>query len=387
MDPFFRSKEWSPSGIYREATDPQGSPAEIPIVLQYCADCGFIRQSPSHRLRLDYDKIARSTAKQLPDYASDIIASLASLALRQGDAVLEVGCNDGTFLGALRSAGFEALTGVEPSRDLAEAGRAMGHEVICDYFGIRAATSLLRDRAPFRAVICRHTLEHVPDITDLLAGIAQALAPGGVAFIEVPDTDWVISELFAHEIWDEHIGYFRARSLSLALLRHGLTPVRMERQRFRDTRNLLCWAIKAPSDHASATVFPDVTEMVDVSQFQRRWDAFAARLRQQLETAAGPFMAIGAAHNQMNFLNYADLDDRIDVLIDDDPRKAGRYAQLARLVPIKASAEVLAACRRGTLICTGFPYPEWERRLCEALAPRGVTICHPYERRPETEPS
>jgi SAM-dependent methyltransferase len=331
---------------------------------------------------LDYGEIERDTARQLPDYSDEILGSLADFGVAPDDLVIEVGANDGTFLRALGAAGYRRLIGVEPSRRLAARAAAAGLTIHNDFFGRACAADLIARHGLARAVICRHTLEHVPDIGDLTAGLAAILAPGGLCFIEVPDTDWIVSQLFAHEIWDEHISYFRAESLTRLAGTVGLTPVRLKRTRFRDTCNLLCWSVRGPIPPGMVQdLMANATSPADLMDFQSRWDAFAARLRHLVDAAARPIVAIGASHIQLNFLNFAGLDGCIDLLIDDDPVKAGHCAPLASAVPIHLTSDVLASLRTGTVLRTAFPYPAWEGRICTALAPYGVGVITPYSLR------
>lgn len=374
--PFFRAREWSVSGHYPSTPTKPANP--VAIELEACRSCGLIRQAPDRIVPLSYDQIVRDTAKQLPDYAKRIISSLSEHGVAKDDLVIEVGANDGTFLTELRNAGYRNLLGVEPSHQLAEAATNSGLKILNDYFDRRLAHQILASHGPSRAVICRHTLEHVPDIHELTGGIANLLGSGGVSFVEVPDTDWVITQLFAHEIWDEHVSYFRPQSLSRLLERAGLQPVRLERVRFRDTRNLLCWSVRQPTSPLLRSLAEDETTLADVDHFQARWDAFSASLRARIAAAPRPVIAIGASHIQLNFLNFTGLDD-IDVLIDDDSAKAGRYAPLARHVPVRTTADVLATTRNGTLLRTAFPYPDWQDRICSSLFPHGVGSIEPYD--------
>jgi 2-polyprenyl-3-methyl-5-hydroxy-6-metoxy-1,4-benzoquinol methylase len=374
--PFFRAREWSVSGHYPSTATRPARP--VAIELEVCRSCGLIRQVPDRLVPLNYDQIIRGTAKQLPDYAQRIISSLSEHGVGKNDLVVEVGANDGTFLKELRNSGYSNLLGVEPSRQLVETAASYGFTVLNDYFDRRLAQRILASHGPARAIICRHTLEHVPDIHELTSGIADLLASDGVSFVEVPDTDWVITQLFAHEIWDEHVSYLRAESLARLLERAGLQPVRLERVRFRDTRNLLCWSVRQPATSLLRSLAEDETTPADVDRFQTRWDAFSALLRARVAAAPRPVIGIGASHIQLNFLNFTGLDD-IDVLIDDDSSKAGRFAPLAKQVPIRTTADVVANTRKGTLLRTAFPYPDWQERICNSLIPFGVGSIEPYD--------
>jgi 2-polyprenyl-3-methyl-5-hydroxy-6-metoxy-1,4-benzoquinol methylase len=373
---FFRAQEASVTGLYFDQPTPT-EPATIE--LEYCKSCGFIRQVPDRMIRLNYERIGRRTAQQLPPYTADILSSLSRFGVNGDGFILEVGANDGTFLKELRAQGYLNLVGVEPSRQLADATRKAGFDIRDAYFDQKLAADIRKDRGGARAVICRHTLEHVPDIVEFTRAVAAVLAADGVAVIEVPDADWLVTRLFAHEIWDEHISYFRPRSLAALLGHCGLRPVRLERIRLRDTRNLLCWSVPASANATAPSATEDEAGFEAVEQFEARWDAFAGRLRSIVLASPRPVIAIGAAHPQLNFLNFAGLGAAVDMLTDDDEAKAGRFAPLAKAVPIRTTSEVLATVRQGTLLRTGFPYPAWEERIDHALAAYNVRSIKPYD--------
>jgi hypothetical protein len=375
---FFRAREASVSGLY--LAEPIAPTKPVTIELEYCKTCGLIRQVPGKAIYLDYDRIQRGTAQQLPTYAVDIIASLSELGVSRDDFILEVGANEGTFLRELQSHGYRNLLGIEPSKLLAEISKQSGLEIRNTYFDRGLAAKIRAARGPARAVICRHTLEHVPDIFELVRGIAEVLSEGGLCFIEVPDTDWVVTNLFAHEIWDEHISYFRPQCLARLIENCGLKPVRLERMTFRDTRNLLCWSTPASAPVANAAhLVGDEADFHALERFQGNWDAFSERLRSLVFASPKPIIGIGAAHIQFNFLNFTGLGEAVDALIDDDQSKAGRFAPLARPVPIRSTSEILATVRSGTLLRTAFPYPDWENRIDSALRLYGVHSIKPYE--------
>jgi 2-polyprenyl-3-methyl-5-hydroxy-6-metoxy-1,4-benzoquinol methylase len=375
---FFRAREASVSGVY--LAEPVVPTEPTTIELEYCKTCGLIRQVPGQTIRLNYDRIVRGTAQQLPTYSADILSTLTELGVQPDDFILEVGANDGTFLRELQGQGYRNLLGIEPSKQLADTSRKSGLEILDTYFDRRLAAEIRAAQGPARAVICRHTLEHVPDIFELAKGIAEVLSEDGLSLIEVPDTDWVVTNLFAHEIWDEHISYFRPRSLAKLVENCGLKPIRLERIRFRDTRNLLCWSTPAAARVSrSSCVVEDEASFECLERFQQRWDAFSTRLLSLVNAGPKPIVGIGAAHIQLNFLNFTGLGTSVDTLIDDDKFKTGRFAPLTKSVPIRSTAEILATMRSGTLLRTAFPYPSWEDRIEEALRIHGVGCIKPYD--------
>src|SRR6202020_730496 len=164
--PFFHGREWSTTGRYLDAPEKQGQ--SVAVELEYCQSCGLIRQAAGKIVHLDYVHIERGTAKQLPEYSARIIASLSEFGVSPDDLLVEVGANDGTFLKELRGSGFRKLVGVEPSKHLAEISSNAGFDIVNGYFDRELAASISRSHGQARAVICRHTLEHVPNIRELV---------------------------------------------------------------------------------------------------------------------------------------------------------------------------------------------------------------------------
>ncbi len=367
------------SGIF--LTDPSEATSRADLILDYCQRCGLATKASGIGLDLDYAAIDRATAQQMPDYADMIVDWLLSEGVARNGQIIEVGANDGSFLSYLAERGFTSLRGIEPSLALAGVARARGFEIDNGYCTTATAASLVAGSGPASAVVCRHTLEHVPAPSDMLHAIATLLGPGGLALIEVPDFTGVIDNLTVHEIWDEHVTYFSRGNLSAALCRHGFDVVRCRSIPFRDTHNLVALA-RRTSDSVpqvgAAAAYLDDTISAGCASLASRWNAVKARHEGAAPHWPRPVMAIGASHIQTNFIHFAGLAGVVDALIDDDPLKAGTYVMLDAPRPVLTTAHVLATLRSGTLLRTAFPYPAWMDRLCTPLRAHGVTIVDPY---------
>ena len=366
------------SGIYLD--NAAHSVARFDLRLGFCDSCGLVSRSGAQGAVIDYAAVDRATARQMPDYAPALAQALRRAGLGSTAAIVEVGCNDGSFLAFLAGNGFTRLAGIEPSRHLAGIAAARGLAIEIGYCTAARAGDLASRRGPIDAVVCRHTLEHVPEPADLLEAIARLLRPGGLALIEVPDFDWVLETLAVHEVWDEHVSYFSAANLSAALARHGLEVLSCDRIRFRDTRNLVALARRAaaPLPELHRPPQEQASTIAGCATLADRW----ARLTRGLAAAAlswpRPVVAIGASHIQSGFIHFAELSGVVSALIDDDPRKAGRFVMLDAPRPVISTAEALATIRRGTVLRTAFAYPAWMDRIAEGLAPHGVSIVDPY---------
>ena len=367
------------SGTYLESHS-----ADFPKIhhaYEFCASCCLIRQKNIESASHDYTHIPRATTRQFPKYIDAIVDSLKLHGVSGSDLVIEVGSNDGGFLDRLASAGFSNLLGIEPSIACAGLSLAKGHKVITKHWDAETAATVLQQHGPARAVICRHTLEHVPRPLEFLQAIRSVLAPDGIAFIEVPDARPITHDLRGHELWDEHLHIFTPANLQLIMRRAGFSILRCNAWPERSDINLLLWG-KAdaglsqnnPPDFAAAPA----SEIQLCREFEERWKAFSSRLQADSSSWPRPVYMLGASHPQTNFIHFTGLENSIDAFIDDNPAKVNLLIPLARSVPIFPASKLLEGPAPGTIIRGAFGYEDWMDRATASLSCGLAMVARPY---------
>lgn len=111
------------------------------------------------------------------------------------NSLIEVGCGKGFFFEMLQAMGIE-ITGFDPAYE----GR--NPSVIKRYF--EPGTGIRAD-----GIILRHVLEHVMNPVQFLQKIKDANAGNGRIYIEVPCLDWMRERRAWFDIFYEHVNYFR----------------------------------------------------------------------------------------------------------------------------------------------------------------------------------
>ena len=98
----------------------------------------------------------------------------------RGKAVLDLGCAGGFMAEAIAQRGAN-VTGIDPAADAVDAARrhAAGAGLSIRY-DTGVGEALPYPDASFDAVVCVDVLEHVSDLTRVLAEIARTLRPGGM---------------------------------------------------------------------------------------------------------------------------------------------------------------------------------------------------------------
>ncbi len=166
---------------------------------------------------------ASGTSRSLKRYFDRYAAELAE---RFGaDArVLEVACNDGSFLDSLQARGMRNLKGVDPARNIVELARARGLDVDAAFFD----PSYARGHTPrYDLVIGQNVLAHTPDPLGLLQAAAAMLAQGGEIHIQTSQANMLFNGEF-DTVYHEHYSFFGAHSMRELARRAGLVLVHID---------------------------------------------------------------------------------------------------------------------------------------------------------------
>lgn len=117
------------------------------------------------------------------------LALLDAISPLRGEAVLDVGCGDGSYTERLAE-GFDRIAGVEvePAR-LGRFQERVADRPDADRFDLRveSAEALSDGEATYDAVVAIETLEHVVDAEAAVAEVFRVLRPGGHFHITVPN--------------------------------------------------------------------------------------------------------------------------------------------------------------------------------------------------------
>jgi SAM-dependent methyltransferase len=167
-----------------------------------------------------------------------------------GGRLVDLGTGFGHFLDGMRARGWQ-VAAVEGAAAAAERLRARGIEL---YFGTSPEVALPQRR--FDAAVASSVLEHVDDPVGVLRQIHDALRPGGLALVRVPNLDLfslflplrrfeqsagcrALLRVLRREIMDEenlfhvidppgHLYGFTRRTLAAAMQRAGFREIRIE---------------------------------------------------------------------------------------------------------------------------------------------------------------
>jgi SAM-dependent methyltransferase len=139
--------------------------------------------------------------------------------------VLDVGTGGGELLAGFHKLGWET-TGIEPYCEPSALAEELGLDIRREPFELAELPASRYD-----LVLLSHVLEHMHDPLAGLRKAATLLAPGGLAYVEVPNYDSLCRRIFgprwAHFEAPRHLSQFTPRTVSLLAKAAGLRLVKV----------------------------------------------------------------------------------------------------------------------------------------------------------------
>ena len=343
--------------------NPIQRPPKIELSFEYCNKCAFIRQKSFKELH-NYSEDERKTKHLSPDYSIKIVESLHKKGIKNNNLIVDIGCNDGSFLDVLSKSGFKNLLGIEPSISCSKICVSKGYKTENRYFNKKEADKIKEKYGLVDVVVCRHVLEHIKDPFQFITAIKKIMKRNGIFFIEIPNANNIIYNLKAYDLWDEHLNHFTPNNLENIILRENLKSNKVLIKSYVSTNTILLWG---SINYGKRELLKDCSKDVErCKKFNKNWEDFSKKLLKKIKKTKKPIIGIGAAHPQTNFLIFSGIEDYVSKLIDDDPNKFEKYAFAPNPIPIISTQKILKSNFSGTILKTAFGYDSWMNKICNS---------------------
>ena len=318
----------------------------FPFALHLCRDCGLLQILEPIDPAILYSGFNYNFSSWKPEPHRD--AELDSImAAGPYGSVVEIGCNDGLFLDALRARGIEKAVGVEPNPVAGKIARERGLEVVGGMLDDARCAEVLERHGRFDLLVTRQVTEHVPDLDRFFAGIRALLKDDGLLFLDVPDMGPAADLGDCSVLWEEHVSYFTEPVLRHLLTRQGFQPLRFDRYDFSGG----ALAVLARRDPAACDLEPEAGDIAMLESFGPKARDYGERLRRALAAAraSGAEIALyGVGVRGSTAVNALDLGGSIDFALDDQPERQGMFMPGSKL-PIRPGTSLAESER--PLVC------------------------------------
>ena len=336
-----------------------------PLETVCCTRCGLIQIADPAPSEVLYRNYVTLSSWKLNPHLPQIVSMLKSHAQLTSDSlIIEVGCNDGTFLNFLKEQGYPKSVGIEPSEDAFEAAKLGGAEVVKGFLVPSLADKVVRQYGTADVLICRHVLEHITDLRTFAEAFRGLLKPGSVVLMEVPDFGFSLKALDYSAIWEQHSNYFTDATLTYFLELAGIDVLQVDRFVFSGMA-LAVVGVYAGNPHSPAIDRCQIEEIRSrAERYGTSFPRFKEVLHRKLENfrnTSGPIAAYGAGSRTCSLINFVGIGKYLQFVADDQPEKQGHYMPGSRL-PIVESSCLLS---QGIRLCLLGVNAENEEKVIE----------------------
>jgi SAM-dependent methyltransferase len=309
-----------------------------PLDLAFCPDCALVQileEVSPERLFVDNYLYFSSYSEALLAHSRKHAERLvAERGLGPESLVVEVGSNDGYLLQHVAAAGVPVL-GIDPAPDQADAADAVGVPTVREFFGEDLARRLRLDGRHADVVVANNVMAHTPDLNGFAAGLARLLADGGVATIENPSVEDLVTRCEFDTVYHEHFSYFSSTSVAELMGRHELTLNRVDEfpELHGGTRRWWVSRDETVEPSAREALAHEREVGLDRPDFYRRFGGKVSALREELVSLlielrrdGARIAAYGAAAKGATLLNACEIGtDLVEFVVDRNPHKVGRF--------------------------------------------------------------
>lgn len=206
--------------------------ARVPLDLIRCdpardsGACGLVQLRHSYPKELIYENYwyMSGVNQTMRDALADITRRAGEFAaLRAGDLVLDIGCNDGTLLRAYEVAGLDRI-GFDPASNLSQADEPFLR--VQDFFNAEAFRKVRSGQA--KAITSIAMFYDLDDPAAFIRDIAAILDRDGIWIVQFADLPGMLLTNMYDNICHEHVTYLHLAPMERMLAEAGLQLVDLE---------------------------------------------------------------------------------------------------------------------------------------------------------------
>lgn len=312
---------------------------EFPLAINRCDHCYHVQLTHQVNPELmfkDYAYVS-GTAKTQLAYFDWFVDRIINIYGSTPETVLDIGCNDGSFLNAWGGSGTKTF-GVDPAENLHKLSSA-NHTVHCGFFTGKEFGS-----RRFDVITCMNAFAHNANQLELLKNIKDRMHEDSLLFCTTSQADMILNGEF-DTIYHEHVSFYNIKSARALCERAGLNLIDVLKHPIHGTsyifiiskvktaKGVIDSLIRA--EDAAGLYNPETYEIYgERCHFTaERFASIIRYYRQQGITVIG-YGAPAKGNTLMNFANEGP-----DFIIDDSPFKQNHFTP-GMSIPIYPASEL-----------------------------------------------
>jgi len=324
-----------------------GKGLTAPLDLVLCDGCSLLQlrhTAPQELLYARHYWYRSGVTATMRAGLRDITSQIESMvSLRPGDAVLDIGANDGTLLASYAAAGLRRV-GCEPANNLIEALRTNTEYVIHDFWKAERYEELAAQHefGPAKVITAIGMFYDLEEPNQFIRDARRVLADDGVFVAQLMCLAPMLAKNDLGNICHEHLEYYSLESLKYLFENNGLEIFQIEENEI----NGGSYRIFARPFRSGSIPLEEKCTLEDILAFARRVqenrDKCVAFIRG--EVAKGKKVYVYGASTKGNvILQYFGLDAKlITAAAERSPEKWGKFT-VGSWIPIVSEDEARKA--------------------------------------------
>jgi len=331
--------------------------SKCPLELVLCGNCKLLQlkhNAPAESMWGNQYWYRSGINKMIKDDLLDIVNNIKNLlTFKEGDVILDIGCNDGTMLGFYNLPEVN-LVGFEPSRNVAQEAASKGFNVINDFFNAKKFKERFGEKKA-KVITAISMFYDLEDPNQFLEDIISILDPNGILVIQQNYLVTMLQNNAFDNICHEHREYYSYYSLKNLLDKYNLKTFDVSLNEINGgsirtyiKRNESNLTTPEGAEERLAKIIENESNLsLDTKkpylEFASRIDSIKKELLDFLkrEKAFGKkICALGASTRGLVLLQYFGLDSSlIDCIFDKNPDKEGKIA-VGSWIPITSPSNI-----------------------------------------------
>lgn len=196
---------------------PDANEKKYPLVCLLCLDCKHLQLKHLVKpevLFKNYMYVSGTSpvlVKHFENYFKKIKKTIRLD--KKKDKILDIACNDGTFLNFFKKDKFKNVIGIEPARNLRYLNKIKKIDINTAFFDYKNSFYFKKKYKEFKIITANNVFAHVPDLKNFALGVKNILSNDGLFIFEVSYLKDVLKKLTFDTIYHEHMSYHALRPL------------------------------------------------------------------------------------------------------------------------------------------------------------------------------
>ena len=189
----------------------------FPLVCVLCLDCKHLQLKHLVKPKVlfeNYLYVSGTSPVHVKHFENYFRRIKKSLKLEKSkDKILDIACNDGTFLNFFKKDKFKNVIGIEPAKNLRHFNKKKKIDINTTFFNYKSSFYFKKKYKEFKIITANNVFAHVPDLKDFALGVKNILSKEGLFIFEVSYLKDVLKKITFDTIYHEHMSYHSLKPL------------------------------------------------------------------------------------------------------------------------------------------------------------------------------